>query len=307
MSERWKPGKNDLYFFISSAGDIIPDRADDDFASCNGRLGYGNYFRSRAEAAAAAKKIKALLLSLHYKETLQPTCNNLATNLQDNLPDNLPDNAVNLPDNGEIVQADMRDKQLPKLTAEVFDRPDCPEWAQYAAVDRSGDAYYFTQRPYINAAKNAWLLNGFPPNWRFLGHAWDTTDWQNSLIERPARLPDWCKVGEWVYDKAINKYSQVATEDVTEGLQEVRKIIFKGEIVQARLRPFNADEMKALVGKVIEDKDGDCYLIYKYDATDNTVETSSCFVTDCYLLKDYTLDGKPCGVLEHLENGEWVK
>ena len=28
--------------------------------------------------------------------------------------------------------------KLPKLTAEVFDRPDCPEWAQYAVVDKDG-------------------------------------------------------------------------------------------------------------------------------------------------------------------------
>lgn len=28
--------------------------------------------------------------------------------------------------------------QLPKLTTEVFDRLDCPEWAKWAAVDISG-------------------------------------------------------------------------------------------------------------------------------------------------------------------------
>lgn len=126
------------------------------------------------------------------------------------------------------------------------------------------------------------------------------------------QLPDWCKVGAWVYDKAISKYSQVAAEDTTEHLQKVCKFISKGEIVQSRLRPYNAEEMKALVGKVIENWHHAHLIIgfIKPDPAENLsafIRAGQCWIAADRLLSDYTLDGKPCGVLEHLENGEWVK
>ena len=200
---------------------------------------------------------------------------------------------------------EVKKETLPKLTTEVFDRPDCPEWAKYAVVDVQGLAYWYQYSPLADERIGDWkawgnkrqLIDGF----------FDRSDWQNSLIERPARLPDWCKVGEWVYDKAINKYSQVATEDVTEGLQEVRKIISKGEIVQARLRPYNSEEMKALVGNTIE-YDSHVCLVIGYNGNKNTIFIANgselCVQT---LMSYYNVNGKPAGVFEHLENGEWVE
>ena len=32
-------------------------------------------------------------------------------------------------------------EKLPKLTQEVFERPDCPEWDKWAAVDKDGTAW----------------------------------------------------------------------------------------------------------------------------------------------------------------------
>lgn len=138
------------------------------------------------------------------------------------------------------------------------------------------------------------------------GSKFDATDWSNSLIEHPVKLPDWCKVGEWVFDKAINKYSQVAPEDITEHLQEVCKSISKGEIVQARLRPYNEEEMKALVGKVVVCRDG-VFLVLHYCPSLNKICVKDNYYNALELVDDFTMDGKPCGVLAHLENGEWVE
>ena len=71
--------------------------------------------------------------------------------------------------------------KLPKLTTDVFNRPDCPEWAKWAAVDKSGECYVFGDKPARNCLK--WL-------WSFAGGCkyiddYDQSDWQNSLIERP--------------------------------------------------------------------------------------------------------------------------
>ena len=78
-------------------------------------------------------------------------------------------------------------KELPKLTKEVFNRPDCPDWAQYAVLDKRGMAYYTQYKPV--AAKDDvaldWLVDG---SYRKMSEEhFDASDWQNSLIERPAK------------------------------------------------------------------------------------------------------------------------
>lgn len=90
--------------------------------------------------------------------------------------------------------------QLPKLTAAVFEREDCPEWAQWAAVNSFGIAYYHEVAPYlVDEYDNCWA-NLESVRASAIPGVWDAFDWKNSLIERPARtLPGWCQEGAWVW------------------------------------------------------------------------------------------------------------
>lgn len=203
MGERWKPGKGEVYYCIFANGNI--DRAVwKDFSSEKGLFEHGNCFKTEAEAKAAEKKLKALLLSLHTTQ--------------------------------------------------------------------------------------------------------DTT--------QDEQLPDWCKVGEWVYHDSDGYYYTVKSIDIeNDNIQitdeESEYTYTANEIKtffsEARLRPYNADEMKALVGKVLESKE-EAHLIYAFDKTTEKIETPYAFF-DAQLLLDgsFTINNKPCGVLEHLENGEWVE
>ena len=85
--------------------------------------------------------------------------------------------------------------------------------------------------------------------------------------------------------------------------------IFCEQCNEARKRPFNADEMKALVGKIAEDRLGNCSLITNYVVIDNQITMFSAYCDAEKLMKSgYTIDGKPCFKLEHLnDKGEWVK
>lgn len=288
-NERWKPEKGDLYFFVSTVGNVFPDRADSDFARFNGRFGFGNYFRSRSEAEAAAEKIKELLL-------------------------NLPDNGGNLPDNGNNLAPSLPDKQLPKLTAEVFDRPDCPDWAQYAAADADGYAFYYSEKPFMVANNGGWgIACNMNSQAKLIPEIMEATDWKNSLVERPAKLPEWCKVGEWIYTsneqylKIVGISIDLKCVEFSNGVKwDIQDVV--DEAVPARLRPYNAKEMKALVGKVLETKRGSAILILQYIVGVNEL----CFWenrlnADMLLSEEYIIDGKPAGVLEHLEDGEWVE
>ena len=80
--------------------------------------------------------------------------------------------------------------QLPKLTAEVFDRPDCPAWAKWAAVDGDGEGWFYEEKPvigvvdtFVNVTLRAQCIDG----------EFDATDWKHSLIERPEKRP--CRTG----------------------------------------------------------------------------------------------------------------
>ena len=149
-----------------------------------------------------------------------------------------------------------------------------------------------------------------------MGGRYDATDWQNSLIERPAKLPDWCKVGEWVWDIEDSRYVKIIsitdmvlleTADKCTYCEELKDM--KGLYNQARTLPYNAEEMKALVGKVIKTPK-DIAMVLGYSGERNKVCVATMdnyFAAGTLLDVGATLDGKPCGKLEHLENGEWVE
>lgn len=268
MSERWNPEQGETYYFVNSTCDVSDWEWLDDSVD---RLHYknGNCFSSEEKAKAAAEKVKALLLSLHCDESLQ-------------------------------------DKQLPKLTTEVFDRPDCPEWAQYAAVDINGTAHYYDERPYplgtsfYNNRAHSWSVGGY----------FDPSDWKNSLIERPNKLPEWCKVDAVGWHKRCGYFKVTRIDDVSKrvDIQQVEDR-YKGylsfhtvcnEAVQASLRPYNEGEMRSLVGKVIESEEY-AFVINSYSDVSKTVRFNGYNYTSADLLNNnLTINGKPCFVLEHL-------
>ena len=129
----------------------------------------------------------------------------------------------------------------PKLTAEVFNREDCPKRAKFAVVNANGNGFFTIDRPYISNDEFA-TLSDFKNDYKYIGK-FDATDWQNSLIERKSdvhyedyvfgcgnsrgaavttrdkddvtcknclellknKLPEWCKVGAMVFygDKVV--------------------------------------------------------------------------------------------------------
>lgn len=68
-------------------------------------------------------------------------------------------------------------KKYPKLTKEIFDLPNCPEWAKYAAVDDNGECYVYSKRPYIYDDTFC-KIDGI-----YVGMGYyDNSDWENSLV-----------------------------------------------------------------------------------------------------------------------------
>ena len=274
--ERWKPEKGERYWYISNVLMVAEDCWDGVSHLDEERYNAGNCFKTEAAATTAAEKVKALLLSL--------------------------------PDNGNNLVSNLPDKELPKLTAEVFDRPDCPEWAKYAAVDAAGLAYWYQYFPVTDERIGVWkvwenkrqLIDGF----------FDRSDWQNSLIERSAQLPDWVEVGGYVYDPR-NGYGKIVSGSVKScyiefdgGAGDFVPEAF-AELKQARLRPYNAEELRGLVGKVLQyGRHTSLVTMYNGNVDDVFVGDGDWFSASV-LLKECTLDGNPAGVLEHLEDGEW--
>lgn len=270
-TKRWKPKKGEKYWAIDEYARIWRYRYNDD--TCD-RAFYsiGNYFRTKKEAESAAEKFKAMLMSLHIPST---ECS-----------------------------------QLPKLTVEVFDRADCPKWVKYAAVNANGKVVIFSDIP--TQRDDGWsvIWHSTSTQADVLGDVrFDASDWENSLIERPVVLPDWCKVGEWIYIPAIEEYMQIKkVEDDLLFDKEGCHIPYT-DCNQARPRPYNEDEMKALVGKPITMSDGAVCLCTAYSKQRKLVILDNIH-WDAQQLMDSgcTIDDKPCGVLKHLnEKGEWVE
>lgn len=143
------------------------------------------------------------------------------------------------------------------------------------------------------------------PNW---------TPAENEQFGKSEQTPDWCKVGGWVYEKERKEYFKITKVDYlisirnADGKGQYGHGAFVDNCVQARLRPYNAEEMRELVGKVVEDRDGNLYLAVCYIPGGRGLLIGGCYFNAQEIIdRGYTIDGKPCGKLEHLENGEWVE
>lgn len=283
MSERWKPKCGETYYYANSDGNVADVPWTDDGFD-HDHYKHGNCFRTKAEAKAAAEKVEKLLLSLHEE------------------------------------QPDTDCSQLPKLTVEVFDRPDCPEWAKYAAVDEDGKARFHAEEPFVPTKFNVpgWCSGG---NDSFIRGEFDAANWQNSLIERPVKkpeLPEWCKVGDFVYARDIKCYFKIKeiyndgillqdpdNADVVSNL--CTEFFMERNPTQAHYRPYEAEEMYELIGKYIEDAE-EVMLVTGFYKKDNLVKAGDKYYDAERLFNECTINGTPCGKLVHLnEKAEWVE
>ena len=144
-----------------------------------------------------------------------------------------------------------------------------------------------------------------------------TPKWQR--VEKDNILPDWIKVGALVYfwdDAMYAKITKIETVGCSAPIIHFNNDTSRtygalswDNVSQARQRPYNAEEMKALVGKVLKHDTG-CYLVTGFESRWNQVKIDSIWKDADELMRLWTwLDGKPCGVLEYLheEKGEWVE
>jgi hypothetical protein len=145
--------------------------------------------------------------------------------------------------------------------------------------------------------------------------------WHEAKAEtttKSSQLPDWCRVGEWVYypeDMGHSVYLKIS--EIKGGFVHAKEKddydpwqISYNAICEyakpARKRPFNAEEMRGLVGKVIEDGDNALFVSVYY-GKEKCISAGCVADFDGDDLMRCSCDGKPCYKLEHLENGGWVE
>lgn len=64
---RWKPERNDKYFYMSSHGEVCDDKWEE-YEEDNDRYSIGNCFRTKEEAEFAAEKLKVIAELKNYEE-----------------------------------------------------------------------------------------------------------------------------------------------------------------------------------------------------------------------------------------------
>lgn len=224
-----------------------------------------------------------------------------------------------------------KSEQLPKLTVEALKERgiEWPVWAKIAVVNADGSGAFgdsHIQGIYLNKE----CFGSVIPDavWtKIPGGKWDNTDWRNSPMERPAavkfslttELPEWCRVGEWVYnfdgdyfcmvtevsEKDRIFYAKRPGMNYTIGCGDFNYGFSKWK--PARLRRWNKDEMRQQAGKT--------FVLNGYNAVCLVATGTKLFFLDtmglrhCLLYSSETikfwrntmLDGSPCGVLEVVE------
>lgn len=79
------------------------------------------------------------------------------------------------------LENELEQSKLKKLTQSVFDGLDA-KW-RFAAVDGDGSAYAFMRKPEIDE-NDPCFVDIDANKYRWIGENYDTTNWQDSLIER---------------------------------------------------------------------------------------------------------------------------
>lgn len=145
-------------------------------------------------------------------------------------------------------------------------------------------------------------------------------NWRRVEDQKP-ELPEWCKVGAWVwfsgakdigYEPGYLKITDVGYNGIENVINAEGDGIISmplSVVKEARLRPWNDDELKSKVGKVFEDDAENPTLCFRYQRGNETLHFAGKIMSSESLAEsDWKLDGSPCGVLEHKnEQGDWVK
>lgn len=91
----------------------------------------------------------------------------------------------------EVTELETREVTVTRyiLTEKVFDLKECPDWAQYAAVDEDGTAYFYMRPPSLSGHRYTCTDDKSYCIRIGTGYSlFDATDWWNSLIERPKKV-----------------------------------------------------------------------------------------------------------------------
>lgn len=90
----------------------------------------------------------------------------------------------------KTTELDTKEVTLYILNEKVFELDECPDWAQWAAVDEDGVACWYESKPDIDGS--VWIADDRVHPIKYTARAeaivFDATAWQNSLIKRPEKV-----------------------------------------------------------------------------------------------------------------------
>ena len=93
----------------------------------------------------------------------------------------------------KVTELDTKNVQVTRTTKryilndKVFELDECPDWAQWAAVNRKGDVNWYSVEPYVCGDISGWWANKGRVGLIHADRPFDATDWIHSLIKRPER------------------------------------------------------------------------------------------------------------------------
>lgn len=184
----------------------------------------------------------------------------------------------------------------------IFERENCPEWANYAVISKNG-IVIFSSKP-MKFLDGGWIFNHADNRvfTDYLGEKVFRKDFAELMLTRERYLKLEVNPGDWVYSYEDGVYFKVLNCDGMH-FQNIR-------YAKAEKIPYEKEQLKEIVGKVVQDGTGKrAALISEYNEDHGVKIGEEWYTAEDLLWGMSYLDGMPVGVLRHYdeEKGEWVK
>ena len=203
---------------------------------------------------------------------------------------------------------------------DLFNRPDIPNWAKYAAVQPDGHIIVYSSHPRWDSDQDYWVPTNYGGSYKVLNVLTDA-DVGTLLEKQETKLSESIKPGDWLLDTSHSDddrhYWQVKSIDKDTGHIRICRYgidgyrhhdyspshFYDSKYKPVKVNPVPAYEAHNLVGNIVRDRNKNVSMITDWCEEQGKLYMNMHAVT-LDELTNWWLSDRPCGFVQTEDDGD---